>query len=97
VVAKGAGAIAARIRAEADKNRVPMVEDIPLARAIYRVCEIGQEIPHELFVAVARILAFVFSLRRRGSAAGLHHPGATPESVVAGVKKRRGRRRAVAR
>jgi flagellar biosynthetic protein FlhB len=97
VVAKGAGAIAARIRAEADKHRVPMVEDIPLARAIYRVCEIGQEIPHELFVAVARILAFVFSLRRRGSAAGLHHPGATPESVVAGVKKRRGRRRALAR
>lgn len=93
VVAKGAGAIAARIRAEADKHRVPMVEDVPLARAIYRVCEIGQEIPHELFVAVARILAFVFSLRRRGSAAGLHRPGATPESVVAGVKKRRGRRR----
>jgi flagellar biosynthesis protein FlhB len=96
VVAKGAGAIAARIRAEADKHRVPMVEDVPLARAIYRVCEIGQEIPHELFVAVARILAFVFSLRRRGSAAGLHRPGATPETVVAGVKKRRGRRRVAA-
>jgi len=92
VVAKGAGAIAARIRAEAEKHRVPMVEDVPLARAIYRVCELGQEIPHELFVAVARILAFVFSLRRRGSAAGLHRPGATPQSVVEGVKKRRGRR-----
>jgi flagellar biosynthesis protein FlhB len=93
VVAKGAGAIAARIRAEAEKARVPMVEDIPLARAIYRVCELGQEIPHELFVAVARILAFVFSLRRRGSAAGLHHPGATPERQVSAVKKRRGRRK----
>jgi len=93
VVAKGAGAIAARIRAEAEKHRVPMVEDIPLARAIYRVCDLGQEIPGELFVAVARILAFVFSLRRRGSAAGLHHPGATPERAVADVKKRRGRRK----
>jgi flagellar biosynthetic protein FlhB len=93
VVAKGAGAVAARIRAEAEKHRVPMVEDIPLARAIYRVCDLGQEIPGELFVAVARILAFVFSLRRRGSAAGLHHPGATPERVVADVKKRRGRRK----
>ena len=96
VVAKGAGAIAARIRAEAEKHRIPMVEDIPLARALYRVCELGQEIPHELFVAVARILAFVFSLRRRGSAAGLHHPGPTPEHQVASIKKRRGRRRAPA-
>jgi flagellar biosynthesis protein FlhB len=92
VVAKGAGAIAARIRAEAEKHRVPMVEDIPLARAIYRVCELGQEVPHELFMAVARILAFVFSLRRRGSAAGLHHTRPTPEADVAGITKRRGRR-----
>jgi len=93
VVAKGAGAIAARIRAEAEKNRIPMVEDIPLARAIYRVCDIGHEIPHELFVAVARILAFVFSLRRRGSAAGVHHTAATPEHEIRGVVRRRGRRR----
>jgi len=92
VVAKGAGVVAARIRAEAEKHRVPMVEDIPLARAIYRVCDLGQEIPHELFVAVARILAFVFSLRRRGSAAGLHHTRSTPEHEVAGLAKRRGRR-----
>jgi len=92
VVAKGAGVIAARMRAEAEKHRVPMVEDIPLARALYRVCDLGQEIPNELFVAVARILAFVFSLRRRGSAAGIHHPGATPEREVIGVQKRRGRR-----
>ncbi len=97
VVAKGAGAVAARIRAEAEKHRIPMVEDIPLARALYRVCELGQEIPHELFVAVARILAFIFSLRRRGSAAGLHRPGPTPEHQVAAVKKRRGRQRLRAR
>ncbi|HSF27039.1 MAG TPA: EscU/YscU/HrcU family type III secretion system export apparatus switch protein [Actinomycetes bacterium] len=73
VVAKGAGAIAARIREEAGVHRVPMVADIPLARALYRACEVGTEIPPELFTAVARVLAFVLSLRSRGSAAGLHH------------------------
>ena len=100
VVAKGAGAIAARIRAEAEKNRVPMVEDVPLARAIYRVCELGQEIPHELFMAVARILAFVFSLKRRGSAAGMHRrppaPAAETAALSAVTKRRRGRRRPAA-
>lgn len=74
VVAKGAGVIAARIRAEAEAHRVPMVEDVPLARALHRACELGQEIPAEMFTAVARVLAFVLSLRARGSAAGLHRP-----------------------
>jgi flagellar biosynthesis protein FlhB len=87
VVAKGAGAVAARIRAEAEKHRVPMVEDIALARAIYRVCDIGQEIPYEIFMAVARILAFVYSLKRRGSAAGMHRHPATPERDVIGLTK----------
>jgi flagellar biosynthesis protein FlhB len=87
VVAKGAGAVAARIRAEAEKHRVPMVEDIALARAIYRVCDIGQEIPYEIFMAVARILAFVYSLKRRGSAAGMHRRPATPERDVIGLTK----------
>jgi flagellar biosynthetic protein FlhB len=92
VVAKGAGAVAARIRAEAESHRVPMVEDIPLARAIYRVCDIGQEIPQEIFMAVARVLAFVFALRRRGSAAGTHHRPPTPERDVIGLTKRRPKR-----
>jgi flagellar biosynthetic protein FlhB len=72
VVAKGAGAVAAKIRERATEHRVPMVEDVPLARAIYTSCEIGQEVPAELFQAVARVLALVMSLKRRGSAAGLH-------------------------
>ncbi len=62
VVAKGAGAVAARIRAEAHRCRVPVVEDPPLARAIYAGCEIDAQIPRELFMAVARLLAFVFTL-----------------------------------
>jgi flagellar biosynthetic protein FlhB len=68
VVAKGAGRIAARIREEAERHRVPMVRDVPLARTIYRACEIGEEIPPELYAAVARVLAFILALRARGSA-----------------------------
>jgi flagellar biosynthetic protein FlhB len=72
VVAKGAGEVAARIRERAAEHRVPMVQDIPLARALYSACEVGQEIPEELFGAVARVLAFVMSLKRRGAALGVH-------------------------
>jgi flagellar biosynthesis protein FlhB len=89
VVAKGAGAIAAKIRAEAEKHRVPMVEDIPLTRAIYKVCDLGQEIPGELFMAVARILAFVFALKSRGSAAGTHKRPATSQRELDAVLSRR--------
>jgi flagellar biosynthesis protein FlhB len=72
VVAKGSGHVAARIREEATKHRVPMVADVPLARAVYSACELDQEIPGELFAAVAQVLAFVLSLKARGSAAGTH-------------------------
>ena len=82
VVAKGAGHVAARIRAVAAEKRVPMVEDIPLARALHGVCELGQEIPADLYVAVARILAFVMALRRRGAAAGMHRPPGGPSKLA---------------
>lgn len=72
VVAKGAGAIAARMRELATENRIPMVEDIPLARALYKACDVGEEIPADLYTAVAHVLAFVMGLRARGAAAGLH-------------------------
>jgi flagellar biosynthetic protein FlhB len=76
VVAKGSGAVATRIRAEATERRVPMVEDIALARALHAACELGQEVPAHLFTAVARVLAFVMALRRRGAGAGQHRvPG----------------------
>ena len=74
VVAKGADALAAKIRERAREHGVPIVEDKPLTRLLYRVCELEDEIPAELYVAVARILAFVLALRRPGggpvSAAG---------------------------
>jgi len=72
VVAKGADHVAARIRELAEQHRVPMVQDVPLARTLYSACEIGQEIPADLYQAVATVLAFVMRLRRKGSAAGVH-------------------------
>ena len=72
VIAKGAGAIAAKIREKATEHRIPMVQDVPLARTLYKSVELGQEIPPELYVAVARVLAFVMSLKAKGAAAGLH-------------------------
>ena len=72
VVAKGGDHVAARIRELAERSRVPMVADVPLARTLYQTCEIGQEIPADLYQGVATVLAFVMRLKRRGSAAGLH-------------------------
>ena len=79
VVAMGKGPLAAKIREIAHDNRVPMVQDVPLARSLYDSCEVGQEIPADFFGAVAKVLAFVMSLKARGSAAGLHqNPNPTP-------------------
>lgn len=83
VVAKGAGEVAARIRAAAEEARVPMVEDVPLARAVFKACDLGQAIPAELYDAVARVLAFIYALRRRGSAAGTHR--LTAPALAAGA------------
>ncbi|MEO7125126.1 MAG: EscU/YscU/HrcU family type III secretion system export apparatus switch protein [Nakamurella sp.] len=72
VVAKGADHVAARIRALADENRIPMVQDIPLARTLFATCDIGREIPEDLYKAVATVLAFIMALKSKGSAAGTH-------------------------
>jgi len=74
VIAKGSGTIAAKIREKAAEHRIPMVQDVPLARALYAGCELGGEIPPEFYGAVARVLAFIMGLKARGSAAGLHRP-----------------------
>ena len=63
VVAKGRGAIALRIREEAERHHVPIMKDIPLARGLHAACELGQEIPVELYEAVARVLAVVMALQ----------------------------------
>src|SRR3954453_915269 len=94
VVAKGAGEVATRLRAIAQENRVPMVQDIPLARALHGSCGPGQEVPGELFTAVARVLAFVMHLGARGVQGGFHRRGFEPPETTDLPKA--GRRRVAA-
>jgi flagellar biosynthetic protein FlhB len=63
VVAKGADLIAAQIRKVANAHDVAIVEAPPLARALYFNADIGQEIPAGLYVAVAKLLAYVYQLK----------------------------------
>lgn len=65
VVAKGADFMAMQIRYIAAANGVPIIERPPLARALYYQCEIGQEIPSDLYEAVAELLAYVYRLDGR--------------------------------
>jgi flagellar biosynthetic protein FlhB len=62
VVAKGRNYLAARIRQRAIENQVPVIENPPLAQALYKSVEVGQEIPAHLYRAVAEILAYIFRL-----------------------------------
>jgi flagellar biosynthetic protein FlhB len=68
VVAKGAGLIAQRIREIAAENKVPIVEDKPLARALFKTAAIGQAIPENLYQAVAEVLAYVYGMRKKRAA-----------------------------
>ncbi|MBN1301133.1 MAG: flagellar biosynthesis protein FlhB [Melioribacteraceae bacterium] len=63
VVAKGVDELAQRIKKIAAENNVPMHEDRELARALYKMCDVGDFIPEKLFHAVAKILAYIFNLR----------------------------------
>lgn len=62
IVAKGAGVIAAKIKEIAAEHGVPIIEDKPLARALYKY-DIDTFIPEEFYVAVARILAYIYKLK----------------------------------
>ena len=94
VVARGAGVIATAIREKATEARVPLVRDIPLARALYTSTTVGQEIPTELFAAVAQVLAFVISRRTHGQRGGSHR-SPRPETDVPAVSPPGRRRRDV--
>ena len=65
VVAKGQNLIAERIKKIARDSGVPVVENKPLAQALFRAAEIGQQIPADLYRAVAEVLAYVFRLKRK--------------------------------
>ncbi len=77
LVAKGSGFVAAKIRELAEEHGVPVVENKPLARAIFETMEIGDEIPEHLYKAMAEVLAFIYKLKgskKKG--------GASPRSGV---------------
>jgi len=65
VLAKGVDHLALKIREVADLHEIPIVENKPLAQALYKGTEIGQQIPVELYRAVAEILAYIYRLRQR--------------------------------
>ncbi len=65
VIAKGARLVAERIKEIARKNNVPVVENKPLARSLYKLCNIGKEIPVQLYRAVAELLAYVYKAQGR--------------------------------
>ena len=60
VVAKGVDHLALKIREMATQSKVPIVENVPLARALSKKCEIGDFVPRELFAGVAEVLAYVY-------------------------------------
>jgi flagellar biosynthetic protein FlhB len=63
VVAKGQRLLAQRIKREANWHGIPIIENPPLAQALYRAVEVGQAIPAKLYAAVAEILAFIYRLQ----------------------------------
>jgi len=65
VVAKGAGVIAKRIRELAEENDIPIIEDKPLARIMFKSVGIGDFVPEELYKAIAEILAYVYRLKSK--------------------------------
>ena len=65
VLAKGQDIVAQRIKDVARENQIPIIENKPLARALYETVEIGGTVPHELYKAVAEILAHVYKLKNK--------------------------------
>jgi flagellar biosynthetic protein FlhB len=65
LIAKGADLIAEKIKALAKEHAIPIVENKPLARTIFKTLKIGQAVPRELYTAVAEVLSYVYRLRRK--------------------------------
>ncbi|MBP2303034.1 flagellar biosynthesis protein FlhB [Azospirillum picis] len=65
VLAKGVDQVAFRIREIAESNNVPVIENPPLARALYAACDIDEEVPSEHYRAVAEVITYVFKLKGR--------------------------------
>lgn len=65
VIAKGVDELAQRIKKIAMEHNVPLHEDRELARSLYKMCDVGEEIPEVLYHAVAKVLAYIFSLKNK--------------------------------
>ncbi|WP_420452498.1 EscU/YscU/HrcU family type III secretion system export apparatus switch protein [Ilumatobacter sp.] len=95
VLAVGAGSLAARIRERALDAGIPMVEAKPLARALWRACDVGDEVPVVLYEAVAKVLVFVRQLDsriRRSRSIDLPRRARVDETLLESVPKKRRRR-----
>ncbi len=68
VIGKGADNLALKIREIAKQHNVPVVENVPLARALYKTAKVGDSVPRTLYKAVAEVLAFVYKLKRKQKA-----------------------------
>jgi len=95
VVAKGAELVAANIRRIGTEHNVPVIEAPMLARAIYAHSELGENIPAGLYLAVAKLLAYVFQLRAYAREGGLkpEQPGELPVPEELQVPAKEGERR----
>ncbi len=71
VVAKGADHMAFMIREIAKAHNIPLVENVPLARNLYKTVKIGEAVPRTLYKAVAEVLAFVYKLKKKERAVSL--------------------------
>lgn len=80
VVAKGSGLLAQRIRELAEEHGVPLLEAPPLARALFKHAEPGDEVPAALYTAVAEVMAYVYHLNQFMKEGGL--PPQTPTSIT---------------
>jgi flagellar biosynthetic protein FlhB len=81
VIAKGADSLALRIREVAKANDIPVVENKPLAQALYATVEIDEEIPQEHYKAVAEVISYVFRLKGKQRSPA---PGPQPERAATG-------------
>jgi flagellar biosynthetic protein FlhB len=65
IVAKGAGYVAVKIKEKASEYNIPIVEDKPLARSLFKSSEIGDFVPVDLYQAVAGVIAAIYSLQKK--------------------------------
>jgi flagellar biosynthetic protein FlhB len=82
VVAKGMNLIAQRIRDLADENQVPILEAPPLARALHRHADVGDQIPAQLYTAVAEVMAYVYQLNQFALSMGNLQPPVAPAVIA---------------